>query len=128
MRSYLPLIALIVITGAACSGKTNVPADILAPAVMQDLVWDVMVVDEYSKDVIASDTIRNKNLKKERSIAYQQVFTLYKTNREDYIKSFNYYTEHPDLTKALFDTLAVRANNKREEAFRIRLPKKAIVR
>lgn len=119
MRLYLPL-ALLLVAYSACTDKNRIPSDILPQNKMQDLVWDVMIAEEYSKQLRITDTSRNKDFKKARTILYRQVFDLHKTTRQDFVKSFNYYSSRPDLTKVLFDTLTARGNRKRDQAFRLR--------
>lgn len=123
MRSpyYFILFGFLVLM--ACSNKNKVPSGILSQKDMQELVWDIMMAEEYGKEVILQDTLRSKNFKKERSVLYQQVFELHDTNREDFLKSFKYYATRPDLTKTLYDTLAIRGSRKREEAFEKRVLK-----
>ncbi len=123
MKVYLILLVLIFMN-AGCAREGFIPSDIMQQQQMQDLVWDVMVAEEYAKDLAVTDTVKNKNLKQERSIAYQQVFDLHHTTREDFKRSFDYYASHPDLSKVLFDTLSKRANRKRESSFRMITPPK----
>ena len=122
MRRYLSLV-ICILACAACTDKNRLPSGILPQSKMQDLVWDVMVAEEYSKELRIKDTAINKDFKKERSAVYQQVFDLHKTSRQDFIKSFNFYASRPDLTKILFDSLTQKSNRRRDEALRERIPR-----
>src|SRR5690606_30972851 len=104
----------------SCTNRDKVPGDIIQPDAMAGLIWDVMMVKEYVSDVLPRDTLRNKGLKKERSVLYQQVFDLHNTNREKFLKSFSFYSARPDLLKVIIDTLAVRGNRLRDEWYKTR--------
>lgn len=122
MIRRLAIIVCIAASYIACTNKNKIPADIIPKEQMTKLIWDVMLVDQYSQEKLPADSL--KDMKKERSRMYQQVFDLYKTNREAFLKSFNYYMGRPDLTKVIFDTLAIRGNRERENLFRVRKPAK----
>jgi hypothetical protein len=106
----------------ACTHKNKTPSDIISREEMTSLVWDVMLVDQYSQEYELGDSVKNR--KAERSRLYQEVFDLHKTSRKDFLKSFNYYLSRPDLTKIIFDTLAARGSRERERSFRIKKPAK----
>ena len=111
---------LVLCTAVSCTNRNKVPGDIIKPDAMTGLIWDVMMVKEYISDVLPHDTLRNKDIKKERSVLYQQVFDLHETSREAFLKSFSYYAGRPDLLKAIVDTLAIRGNRLRDEAYKSR--------
>ncbi|MBC8034965.1 MAG: DUF4296 domain-containing protein [Chitinophagaceae bacterium] len=116
MRIFTILL-LLVLALYGCDRKADLPGDILPPKKMEEIVWDVMVADEYSKDLVQADTAHQMDVKKERSKLYQQVFNLHGTSREAFNKSFKYYSSRPELTKALFDTLTSRANRRSRPIF-----------
>lgn len=121
MRSRICLILFVFYT-ISCTNKNKVPDNIIQPDKMANLVWDVMNVEEYAREMIPADTVRNKHIKKERSILYQQLFDLHKTSREEFVKSFTYYSSRPDIIKTMFDTLAIRGNRMREESYKSGTP------
>jgi hypothetical protein len=108
--------ALFIIVCAGCVNNNKVPKGILSKDEMRGLVWDLMQVDTYAQTYIAKDTL--KNLKKERTILFQQVFDLHKVSRDEFEKSFDYYMGRPDLTQSIFDTLASRQAQQRQEEAR----------
>lgn len=118
MRWWAAVLALGLMV--SCTNRDKVPGDIIQPEAMNDLMWDIMTVKEYISDVLPRDTIRNKDLKRERSMLYQQVFDLHKTSREDFLKSLSFYTGRPDKFKVMVDTLAARGNRLRDELYKSR--------
>lgn len=114
----LVLIALFIMMVARCTDKTRVPADILPKDKMRDIMWDLMQVNEYAQNYLSKDTL--KNYKKERTVLYQQVFNLHEINKSEFNKSLDYYMSRPDLTQAIFDTLAARQARHREKEMRLK--------
>ncbi len=90
---------------AACSSN-RLPNGILSAAKMEKIIKDMMQIDEYLIENVKTDS--GTNIKMKRSIYYQQIFDLNKTNNKEFYSSYKYYQQHPDLHKALFDTLAQR--------------------
>ncbi|WP_207496285.1 DUF4296 domain-containing protein [Aridibaculum aurantiacum] len=87
---------------AACSSG-SIPGDVLPPEKMKKVAFDVIRVDEFSLNFLANDS--SKDLVKERSILYEKVFTLHNTSKEEFFNSYDYYLQHPDVNKQLFDSL-----------------------
>ncbi|MGN6418818.1 MAG: DUF4296 domain-containing protein, partial [Pseudobacter sp.] len=48
---------------------------------------------------------------------YDQVFQVHKITREEFVKSYKFYLSRPDISKVMFDSIASRANRKREEQY-----------
>jgi hypothetical protein len=48
---------------------------------------------------------------------YQQVFQLHHVSRDDFRKSFQFYLDHPDITKTLIDSVLARGNRLRMESY-----------
>ena len=90
----------------ACSSGP-VPNNIFKPASMQKVVYDLMQVDEYM-NVAKRDSAEDVRAK--RSILYEQVFRIHNTTRKEFYSSYKYYQQHPDLHKALFDSLLSQMN------------------
>ena len=110
---YLSLIVLLL---TRCSQANSIPGDIIPLDKMETILWQLMQTDEFTTYVIVKDSI--KNLDKERIKLYNQVFELNKTNKDAFKKSYQYYMNHPEMGKVMFDSIAVRANRLREEAYK----------
>lgn len=87
-----------------------VPAGILSSDKMEKVVYDLLQADEYINNFVARDS--SVDIKKKRSIFYEQVFKLHGTNRKEFYTSFKYYQQHPDLQKVLFDSLYQNASRR----------------
>ncbi len=96
----------------ACS-KSDVPKDVLPPEKMKVVLFDVIRADEFTTNFIANDS--SANLKKSRSVLYDKVFRLHKTDKSTFYKSYNYYLNQPGKNKQLFDSLMMYAKQVREK-------------
>ena len=48
---------------------------------------------------------------------YEEVFRLHKVSREEFRNSFQFYQDHPDITRVLFDSLIARGNRMRSDSY-----------
>lgn len=99
------LLACVLITGLmACSGR-KLPKGILEPEKMEAVMWDMLRAGEMLNGyILYRDTMTNAVLESQRW--YQKIYDLHGTTKEEFMRSYEYYREHPDLSRALFDSLA----------------------
>ena len=114
MRVVAGLLAILLVVG--CSDKDNVPSGIIPRDEMEKILWDMVQADQYSSLYLWKDSARI-NVKTETQKLYQEVFQLHQISREEFRKSFQYYQEHPDLTRNVFDSLLARGNRLRAESY-----------
>src|SRR5690348_8704583 len=96
-----PTILFFVLMMASC--QSPVPKNVLPPAKMQSVMWDLMQADamaEYyaAKDSALSDLAKHVN-------NYQNVLALHKISKEDFKRSLSYYQGHPSKLKVILDSL-----------------------
>jgi hypothetical protein len=117
MRSLAVCLVFFVMS---CSSRP-VPKEVIVPEQMQKIVHDLMQVDEYINNFLIKDT--TIDIKKKRSVLYEQVFLLHKTNRKEFFTSFDYYKQHPALQKSLFDSLYNKLSIVKEDTVKPKLLK-----
>ena len=101
--------------GAACSpGK--IPANIIPPEKMKTIVFDLLKADTYVNNFVLKDTTLKS--KEQHIKMYEQVFLIHKITKKDFYISLNYYQQHPDVNKKLFDSTLSYANRQREMIFK----------
>ena len=83
------------------SCRPTVPKNILPPAKMKLVLWDVMQVDELAEYNPDSSL---RNLSKHVDY-YQKVFAIHKISKEDFKRSLVYYENHPASFKTILDSL-----------------------
>jgi hypothetical protein len=99
---YLSLIILLCLFGS-CTSKNDLPRGILEPNKMRDVFWDYIRADVYATEYLKKDSSVNavtENLKLQ-----EKVFKLHKTTKEQFYKSYTYYSNHKELMGALMDSI-----------------------
>jgi len=114
MRIIAGLICIVLIVG--CSEKDNIPSGILDKEEMGSILWDMMQADQYASSYLIKDSAK-VNVKMETLKLYEEVFRLHKVSREEFRRSFQFYQDHPDITRVLFDSLIARGNRMRSESY-----------
>src|SRR5690349_3699721 len=115
MRCLLIIVCLLV--GLGCSDPEKVPKDILPRKKMEKVLWDMMLADRYASQFLVRDSLKI-NVKEETFRLYDQVFQVNQINKDEFIKSYKYYLNRPDLTKVMFDSLSARGSRARDSLYK----------
>jgi len=91
----------------SCGNKNSLPEGILKPAKMQTVLWDVLRADAFTFDFIKRDTAKVPEV--ENVKLQQQIFAIHKITKDDFYKSYNYYTKHTELLQPLLDSMVANA-------------------
>jgi hypothetical protein len=83
----------------SCSGKQEVPGDIIQMKPMRQIVWDMLQADELSFQRKISDS--TLDLKTASFHLYDTVFAIHSISREQFYKSYEFYQRNPALYKSL---------------------------
>ncbi len=98
MRFLCAVYCLLLI--AACSGK-KVPKGILEPEKMQEVMWDMIRAGEFLNGyVLYRDTFTNNVAESQRW--YNKVYELHNVTKEEFVRSYAYYKDHPALIRPIF--------------------------
>jgi hypothetical protein len=116
-RVIAGLLAIFLLVATGCSDKKSVPSGILPREKMENVLWDMIQADQYTADLAKDSSAHIADLKTERLRLYDQVFRLHDVSRDKFRKSYQYYTDHPELSQELFDSLLVRGNQLRSEQY-----------
>jgi hypothetical protein len=116
-KAIAGLFAFFCVIAAACSDKNSVPSGILPREKMENVLWDMIQADQYAAVLAKDSTAHIADLKVERLRLYDQVFRLHDVSREKFRESYQYYSDHPELSQDLFDSLLVRGNKLRSEEY-----------
>ncbi len=117
MKGTFFILLVCLITSCADKGSSR----IIPQPEMEKIIWEVMQVDEFSKDFLARDS--TKDIKKERTRLLQKVFQLHDVTDKQFSSSYKYYTAQPEVIKVMFDSIAAIAQREREFLY---LPKDSI--
>ncbi|MES2892439.1 MAG: DUF4296 domain-containing protein [Bacteroidota bacterium] len=78
---------------------------------MQVVMWDLLEANSYTQRYIKLDTVKNAAL--ENLKMQQQIFQLHKVSKDDFYKSYDYYSTQPDQMRILLDSIvAIGERNK----------------
>ena len=102
--SRLFIICLFLIGAISCTREKSIPKDVLPPAKMQAVLWDMISAGEFvNAFVIYKDSI---NKTEESLKRYGQVFQFHKVTKAQFDRSWLYYRKHPDRMKPILDSLS----------------------
>jgi hypothetical protein len=119
MRVIAGLIVVMVSIGmVGCTDKDSVPSDIIPRDKMEQVLWDMILADNYATNVLAKDSVLIRDsahvrVKMETLGLYNEVFRLHGVSREDFRKSYAYYQGRPEMVRNMFDSLLARGNRMR---------------
>jgi hypothetical protein len=114
IRLLTALLLLVVFIG--CNEGDARPPDVLPQARMEKVVWDIIQADEFVQNYVMKDSLRI-DVDSARYAFYEQVFSLHGTNRQQFRKSYEYYTANPAVTRTLFDSLSNKANRRMRDIY-----------
>lgn len=119
---------MIVYTGlllllAACRSSNKPGKDILPPDSMKLVVWDMLRADQLAVIKVQKDT--NKIKPDYHYELFNDVLTIHHLTKDQFYKSYRYYLAHPDINKALVDSLSTYGDKKRMERFQTKQAPKA---
>ena len=98
----------------SCSDKEEVPADVFAIDKMKVIVWELAIADQTAAN---NFLMQKDSLQMEATSLYRQVFAKHRINRKTFYKNFSYYESHPQLLKALFDSVSSYGNRQKMNAY-----------
>ena len=77
---------------------------------MEEVMWDMIQADQYYNEYILKDSLK-RDIRSDR-------FKLHKTTRENFDKSYAYYSAHPKLMKEIFDSLSDKGSRKLQDLYK----------
>ncbi|HUR12815.1 MAG TPA: DUF4296 domain-containing protein [Flavitalea sp.] len=112
------LLCFLCFTFTACSKNDNIPPDIIGKEKMEKVLWDMIQADRFAGQYLLKDSLK-KDVKQETFILYEKVFQLHHITKDQFVKSYKFYLSRPDITKVIFDSLALHANRRKEDVYKI---------
>jgi hypothetical protein len=114
-RLLLVCLSAIVCFLVCCSDKDKIPEGVLPKDKMQMVLWDMIQAERFRESFIRDSS---KDLKAETFKLYAQVFEIHKISKDEFVKSYKFYIGRPDIARVMFDSLATKANRRREEMYK----------
>lgn len=91
--------------------KPGIPKDIIQPDKMEKVLFDIHVVDGY----ISTMSPTADSTKKIASAYYKGVYKKFQIDSVLYNKSLNYYYQHADLLKKMYDNVTTQLNKTKDK-------------
>jgi hypothetical protein len=107
-----PFIFIFLLSTLVSCSKKKAPGDILPPDKMEQVLWEQMKADAFTKEFIARDS--SKDPVKENLILQEKIFQKYHTNRESFYKSYEWYLAHDEQMKDILDSVIAKQGRNRE--------------
>ena len=120
-RSWPGWVVIVLLVAGSCSDKNSIPSGILSREDMQNVLFDMILADQYTNN-LAKDSA-HINLKLEDLRLYDEVFQLHHVSREQFNRSYKYYMDHPELTQPLLDSLQAMGNRLRNDSYNRPVPR-----
>lgn len=111
-RLLLVCLSALVLYVVSCTDKDKIPSGVLPKDKMEKVLWDMIQAERYRETFVRDSA---NDLKKETFKLYAQVFEIHQISKDEFVKSYKFYMSRPDIARAMFDTLATRANRRRDE-------------
>lgn len=105
MRSHFLYLLLGCLFIMACESNKSIPAGVLPPEKMQEVVWDLMRADQFVVSfALPKDSSLNKESEKIKW--YNRVLAIHRISEQQFKESFRYYQTRPDLVATMMDSIA----------------------
>jgi hypothetical protein len=110
-----------------CS-DSGVPKKLIPQKQMENILWDMTLADQFAMQYLKKDSAVH-SFKDSVTRLYDEVFAIHHITKDEFKESFQYYTNHPEITKVMFDTLFARGNRMRTEVYKhpVRPPTKTLI-
>lgn len=95
----------------SCSKNKGVPDNILSPEKMELVFWDYMRADAFTKEFVKMDSVQRDTI--ENIVLQNKIFGYYKISRDDFYRSYHYYTDHPEMMNTIMDSIIARQGRKK---------------
>ena len=96
--SYFFLMIVFVFSCGDDEKSIVIPSDIMNKDDFSSLITDVLILEGYNSRVARLDTTGIK-----MSYLYNDLFDDYNISKAEFDKSYNFYSEHPELMKEIFE-------------------------
>ncbi len=83
---------------------------------MSGIIWDLVKAQALASEVARKDS--SMNVEARRKILTREVFEIHKTDSNDFDKSYDWYTNHPELLRIMIDSLYIQKQRENEQLIR----------
>ena len=106
-----------------CGCKNRSSTEILDRNKMEAVMWDFIQANAYTEQFTKRDSLKNASI--ENIKLQRQIFAIHNISKEQFYKSYTYYTTHADLMKTILDSITAKKERLRPEMIKIQTSLKA---
>ena len=103
MRQFV-LFGWMLILLTACSDNRRIPSAIIQPEKFEAILTDVLLADALTLERSFKDTA--VKISDENAAYFLKVFQLHGVSKNEFMKSYNFYLQRPDLLKVITDSIS----------------------
>jgi hypothetical protein len=115
MKKFIAIAGILLALLIGCADKNKPGSEILDKEKMTGVMWDILRANAFTELFIKRDSL--KNLVTENVRLQQQIFTLHNISKEQFYKSYEYYSARPDQMRIILDSVATRGERNKFERF-----------
>ena len=101
---YKFVLLIVCVIFISCNAS-NVPNNILPPEKMQQILWQQIKADVYTRENLVNDSLKKTNLSFENEKLQTQIFKNYGTTKEIFYESYNYYLTNEEQLSIIVDSM-----------------------
>ena len=94
--------ALLLLT--ACSDNRRIPSSIIQPEKFEAILTDVLLADALTLERSFKDTA--VKITDQNAAYFLKVFELHGVSKNEFMKSYNFYLQRPDLLRVITDSIS----------------------
>ena len=106
---FLSLLVLIF----SCDNKQAKEGKILGSGKMQAVMWDILQAEAYTDFYLKNDS--SKSVLLQNAALQKKIFSLHQISKEDFYKSYDYYSSHSSDMRIMLDSISVKAERQRNK-------------
>ncbi len=103
MKQVVLIIGMLLIV-TACSDNRRIPSTIMKPEKFREVLTDVLLADALTLERSFKDT--SVKITDENAAYFLKVFQLHGVSKNEFMKSYNFYLQRPDLLKIITDSVS----------------------
>jgi len=109
MRIFILIILITCLAG--CKDKDGLPPGILKKDKMQEVFWNVVRAESFTTQFIKKNPL--KNIEVENARLQLQIFADNNISKDEFYKSYKYYTTHVELMRNLLDSITSKSERQK---------------
>ncbi len=110
----MPVIWFCIIVLLFSCGSKQVPeGKVLSSDKMQAVMWDIIQAEAYTDFYLKKDS--TKNIFLQNAALQKKIFLIHQISKEDFYKSYDFYSSHSNDMRILLDSISVKAERQRNK-------------